>query len=491
MNITDIAKDFFSFRSSKGTEPGTNRLGQDALGASLFGSIAGGALTIPTDKSFIPVDGQSNILRLTGEPNGPQWLGLRTKEQQRAAYDYCSPLATVIDKIAQADTNGIISFVDEETREHKTNWKKNPKLGRIMKLLKNPNKMQTYDEFNSQQVAICKIHGYCPVLPIYPAGFDKSYSTSMFNLDPRFCHPIINTDFDPYSQEAGKRNPIKEWVGTIFGKKFRIDAEDILIIEDGFVDSMHDNFGLPMSKVQGLDFAISNICAAMEADNVLLKKKGPLGVFSYDPKPDMAGWQPLKDDEKKDLQNDLKRYGLGLQQLQYIISKMPMKWNPMSFNVAELMTKETFRQGVDTICDRMSYPAELMSGKNATYENRTSAERYLYQNNIIPFSLRRTAKLNNFFELEGTVLEISYAHISALKEDIVKEAQSQKFLSEALDIMWKGGLVTWNEVRLKKKLQEVTGMDIYYPEYVEKFGIKEEPKPSNEKDPKPKDTPAA
>ena len=480
MNIRNL----FQTRTRKESEPGA-AIANYLQGSNIFGSMGVGGSSFSPTQDFIPADGNGNLIQFKGENNSPMWLGLKTKERQRAAYDICSPLATVIDKIAQADTNGRISFVDEQDRSPKENWKKNPKLNRIMNLLKNPNFLQTYEEWNSQQVAICKIHGYCPVLPIYPIGFDKSYAKSLWNLDPRFCHPVLNTDFDPYSTEPDKSNPIKEWKGTIFGKSFVIDGADVLVIEDGFVDSVHDNFGLPMSKVEGLDFAISNICAAMEADNVLLKKKGPLGVFSYDPKPDMAGWQPMEEKEKEDLQNDLKRYGLGLQQLQYIIAKTPMKWNPMSFNVAELMTKETFRQGVDTICDRYSYPAELMSGKNATYENRTSAERYLYQNNIIPFSLRRTAKLNNYFQLQDTILQISYDHVSALKEDIVKESQSEKFLSESLDIMWKSGVITLNEFRTNKKMKPVTGFDIYFPEWMS--SQKPQPAP-NEKTSKPKDT---
>ena len=140
--------------------------------------------------------------------------------------------------------------------------------------------------------------------------------------------------------------------------------------------------GLPLSKVAGLDFFISNICASMEADNVLLKKKGPLGAWSFDPKPDMAGTIPMTPDDKKEIQEDLKQYGLNWHQFQYVVSKIPLKWNAMSFNLRDLMTKETTRQGIDGICDRFGYPAELMSGKNATYENRSSAEKFLYQNNI-------------------------------------------------------------------------------------------------------------
>jgi hypothetical protein len=211
----------------------------------------------------------------------------------------------------------------------------------------------------------------------------------------------------------------------------------------------------------------------MEADNVLLKKKGPLGVFSHDPKPDMAGWQPLTPKQKDEIQSDLKRYGLTVGQLQYIVSSTPLKWNAMSFNLRDLMTKETVRSGIDGICDRFGYPAELMSGKNATYENRNSAEKFLYQNNIIPFSLRRMARYNTFFSLDefDARLNLNYNHLPVLQEDIFKAGQARKANSESLNIDWVGGLITWNEYRSSQELDTVAGMDIYYIDWCKQNNV--------------------
>lgn len=171
--------------------------------------------------------------------------------------------------------------------------------------------------------------------------------------------------------------------------------------------------------------------------------------------------------QKDEIQNDLKQYGLTMGQLQYIVAKTPLKWNAMSFNVQELMTKETVRQGIDGICDRLGYPAELMSGKNATYENRNSAEKYLYQNNIIPFSLRRMAKYCDFFSIEG--LQLNYDHLPVLQEDIVKASTAAYATTQALTLDWQNGMITYNEYRVALKRDPVAGMDIYYPEYQKMF----------------------
>lgn len=440
--------------------------GVDLFGSTnMFGSIAQTGLPIPANMDFIPNGFNGETIDLTGTNVDATWLGLQSVVMQYKAYNYCSPLAAVIDRLAEADTNGIIRFIDEKGKDVK-NPNKIPTLSRLKQLLKKPNPWQTWEEFNSEQVVLCKIFGYCPVFAVCPIGFDKSYSKMLINLNPYFARPIYNEGYDIWIE---KSNPIKQWNVSIYGTEHQIPSGDVMLLKDGFMSEQRNHLGLPLSKVAGLDYFVSNICAAMEADNVLLKKKGPLGVFSHDPKPDMAGWLPLTTEQKDDLQQDLKRYGLTIGQLQYVVSKTPIKWNAMSFNLRDLMTKETVRQGIDGICDRFGFPAELMSGKNATYENRNSAEKYMYQNNIIPFSLRRMARYDEFFGLEDVKLVMDYTHLPVLQEDIAKSSQARKFNSESLDVDWKAGIITFNEYRNAQGLADVAGMEIYYPEYLLKF----------------------
>lgn len=432
--------------------------------ANIFGSIAGSQMPFDTTKGFIPMDNEGGIMRLNDNVDA-QWLGLNTHKMQSFAYDYCSPLAAVIDRLAESDSNGIIDFVDI-TGATISNIAKVPSKNRVKNLLKKPNPLQTWHEFNNEQVVLCKKHGYCLVFAIGPPGLDKTHTKFLLNISAEFITPIANESFDLLSEDEYDYNPISKWKLNILGKDYFIDSEDILIIKDGLTCSSYkSHLGLPKSKIQGLDYFISNICAAMEADNVLLKKKGPLGVFSFDQKPDLAGYTPMDIEDKDELQLELQRYGLSWNQLQYVISRGPLKWNPMSFNVEELKTKETIRMGIDGICDRFGYPAELMSGKNATYENRSSAEKFLYQNNIIPFSLRRMESYCLFFGIEGMVLD--YDHLPVLQEDILHAGQARESLSNALTQDWENGLISYNEYRNELGMDKKPGKDeYYYSDYV-------------------------
>lgn len=456
--------------SVRSTDPTKNFSDINLTGANnLFGSIATSRLPIGGQYAFVPTDGNGGTLNLQdGSGANASWLGLASTNMQFWAYNYCSPLAAVIDRLAEADSNGRITFQNEDKTTVK-NVSKNPRLLRIKRLLAKPNPRQTWDEFDTEQIVLCKIFGYCPVFAIGPAGMDKSYTKMLVNLNPFYAIPQFNYNYDLYSYDGVTSNPIIEWRLTVLGKYYTIQSEDIILIKDGNIDATMWQGMLPISKVAGLDYFISNICAAMEADNVLLKKKGPLGVFSYDPRPDIAGWQPMTPQQQNDVQNDLKRYGMTWAQLQYIVSKVPIKWNSMSFNVQELMTKETVRQGIDGICDRFGYPAELMSGKNATYENRNSAEKFLYQNNVIPFSLRRMGIYNDFFELESQTLVQDFTHLPVLQEDILKAGQSFDALSSGINLLWTSGIFTFNQCLQKLNMDTVGGMDIYYNEYVKKY----------------------
>lgn len=438
---------------------------------NIFGSISSGKFPFGTNMDFIPTNGEGGTINLAGINVDAKWLGLESRIMQYWAYIYCSPLAAVIDRLAEADTNGDIEIINADGTKYE-NVNKNPRLKRVMELMNNPNPLQTFEEFNSEQVVLCKIFGYCPVFAL-GGLIDKSMTKHLWNLNPYYCTPVFEENFSimgasdsDIASGIDRERPIKFWEVGIFGQIHRIDASDVILIKDGFIDSSMRNMGLPISKIAGLDYFVSNICAAMEADNVLLKKKGPLGVFSHDPKPDMAGWMPLSPENKDELQEDLKRYGLTLGQLQYIVSKTPLKWNAMSFNLRDLMTKETVRQGIDGICDRFGFPAELMSGKNATYENRNSAEKYLYQNNIMPFSYRRMARYNKFFGFTEQKLNLNYDYLPVLQEDVLKASAARLNQSQSLFVDWTAGLITWNEYRVIMKAKPVSGMDIYYPDYI-------------------------
>lgn len=201
----------------------------------------------------------------------------------------------------------------------------------------------------------------------------------------------------------------------------------------------------------------------MKADNTLLRKRGPLGMIVRDSN-DNNGYVPMDESQKESLQSDLARYGLNYNQWQYVISQTNVKWVPMSFSVKELMTKETVKQGVEAICDRYGYPFELMSNQNGvTFDNKNSAEKYLFQNNIIPNNIGDMEEYNRYFNCyeNGVKIHMSYKDLPILQEDELQKANSDKIKTEYFIMQYDNSIITKNQLLNSLGYEQVVGGDIY------------------------------
>lgn len=440
---------------------------------NLLGNIAGlqGNLIRPA-LDFIPIGANGQTLQLTNTT--ANWLGLRSRQMQYWAYVYCAPLGSIVDKLAECDISGELEALKNDGTE---DYSQSPTVKRLMRLLAQPNPMQTWEQFRGQQVIYKKIFGYVPVWPIVPAGFtDVSYATSIWNIPPWLATPHLNTEFNFYSTTG---NSIKEYTLSIFGDSYTIPGDKLMTLYDGFVQDNGNQFMLPLSKVAGLDYAISNINFAMEADNVLLRKKGPLGAWVHSPVTDnVAGYLPMTPTQKEELQSDLNQYGLSFDQFQHMISRSAVRYESAGYNVKDLMTKETVRQGVETICDKFGMPAEVMSFKDVTYENRAAAEKFLYQNNVIPNNKRDMRSYTNFFGLDKLNLKLTcdFAELPILAEDAEKAGSAMKAKTEAYQLQYQNNLITKNQFRQSLGWDSVQGEDYYYndsPEFKSKNNVTE------------------
>ena len=432
------------------------------IAGNFFGGIGQNGLITPT--GFVPTDDKGGLLRIRG--NQAQWLGLRTREMQKAAYEFCYPLASVVDRLAEYDTAGEIEILRSKGKG-KQDEATNPWATRMKARLEQPNPLQTWEQFRFQQVAYKKIFGFCPVFPLLPVGLgqiDPSYCLAMWNLPPWLFRAeptgnLINT--------SEISEIVKEYSVTIKGKIVKFTSEQIFILEDGVIMDENESFLLPQSKLVGLDMAVSNICAAMEADNVLLSKKGPLGFISHDSaatKDSVAGYIPMSATEKKEVQESLAQYGLSWDQYQYVVSRTAIKWNAMSFDVKQLGTKETIEAGEKAICHRFGFPYILYEESGATYANGENAASSIYQNNIIPNAKKDLNKYNKFFKASenACVITACYDDIAALQEDELNKNAASLSLAQTLDIEWKAGIITKNQWLTARGYDTVTDGDVYY-----------------------------
>jgi hypothetical protein len=410
---------------------------------SLFGTIANTTLSRePSGMSFIPTDDKGNTIQIKGD--NVNWLGLKSRQMQKYAYDYCYPLASVVDRLAEYDITGTIEIL-RSTGKGKENFATSEWATRINRLLAQPNPMQSWEQFRGQQVIYKKVFGFCPVLPFIPDGMPPENATSMINIPPWLLDYKSTGDLIFTSKIE---QIVKEWRVSILGKSFTFRPDQIIILEDSFMQDEQTDFVLPQSRLVGLDMAVSNICRAMEANNVLLTKRGPLGFISGSGGKDGAtgAIMPMRPEEKKELQDSLRQYGLTLGQYQYVISRTSATWNPMSFNVTELGIDPTVISGSKAVCHRYGFPYTLFEQQDSTYANGLQAEKGVYQNNVIPNNTKDLNKYNKFFKASENNAKIvgNFSHVAALKEDELAGAKAAKAWDDTLLIEYDNNLITKN-----------------------------------------------
>lgn len=424
--------------------------------SNLFGTIAGPAINFPTDAAFIPRK-IGETIDLKGP--GASWLGLQTTTMQKKSYEFCYPVSSIIDRMAEYDLNGVV-----EVLRYKGKGKNDYATGQIAdnlnQLFSQPNEGQAWYNFRGQQLVYKRIFGFCPVLPIIAVGLEFLGPTRMINLPPWLFDVDLNNVEHPYYV-------------TLEGKRINFKKEQIILLIDSFHQDETKNFKLPVSRMVGLDMAVSNICAAMEADNVLLKKKGPLGFISHDAaatKDSQVGYLPMRKSEQKELQKALANYGLSYSQYQFVISRQAVRWNPTSFDVKQLGTKETVIAGEKAICHRFNFPYILYEMSDSAYSaNGSNAERNCYTSSIIPSNARDFAEYNRWFKTQASnvVVGSDFSSVPCLQADKKSEADARKAMNEAYKIEYESGLITLNMWRMAMGYDMVDGGDVYKTEVKE------------------------
>ena len=429
---------------------------------NLFGTIAGTNVSARFGGMDFGPDGKGGTIQLTGKGLPAQWLGLRTPIMQKYAYEFCFPVASVCDKLAEMDTNGKLEIIRAKGKG-KDDLATNAWATKMNVLLAQPNPLQSWEQFRGQQVVYKKIFGFCPVLPIIPAGFESipEAATSIINIPPWLFDPIGTGKFLYQSTIDGL---IKEYRITLLGASFILQPHQIFILEDSFMQDEQRNFLLPKSRLCGLDMAVSNICAAMEADNILLRRGGPLGLLSGASKDGMGTALPLSPDQKKEAQDDLNNYGITWSQFQFMISRNPLSLQMIGFNAKQLGAKETVIQGEKAICHRFSFPYTLYEETEATYANGSNAAQSVYTDNIIPNNRKDLSRYNKFFKAAENSCDIQcdYSNLTVLQEDALNREHAEFFQSQSLQIQWMNGVITKNQWLQAQGYDTIPDGDVYY-----------------------------
>lgn len=393
------------------------------------------------------------------------FFNLECEDDYRKAYLQCAPLKAVVNRRAQMFVNGQISIVNNNNdNDLRGDFAKG-----LLNTLKRPNVLQTFKQWYAQYNMYIDIFGYCPVLKIEPVGMPGTIK-AIWNLPPwlfdiEFQKTIWYNQFDL----KDIKTIYKQFYITWEGQKKELDMNAVFLVLDNSIGTDDNgNLLMPDSRVKSLEYAISNDIAAKQAANSLITKKGAIGILSNIGK-DQYGKAMMDPNQKQEVQDDFKRYGLTGQEWQVIVTDASLQWQSMSFPVKDLMLFETMNASMADICDGMGMYSYIMASKvgaGTTFTNLNEAKKSQYQDFIIPDAESRIEQLsiNLIPEEKNASLKIDYSHVEVLQESQQAKAVTETAVAVSYQTKYDLGIMTRNQILEamgQPKVTDIPEMDLY------------------------------
>lgn len=354
------------------------------------------------------------------------------------SYECCPTVYAIVNQQAYTFTTGDVVINDLKGNLGKGAW-----VEKVKKILKNPNPLQNWKQFESQLVIFTRLFGYCPILPIIPVGYALADAESLWIIPPYMLEiEYSKTIF--YNVDKGE-SYIKK-ITIKYGDEVKeIPNDAFIIIRD--ITPGFNNVYLPSAPIIPLRENINNLIGLTESRGTLTNYRGALGILT--PEIDPSGAIAGSPDDEDDLQNSLMQYGLLKGQRKIIIANAAMKWQQIGTPYKDLQISEWSQDEIMAIADGLTFPYKLLSNQVSGSMNGTEIDSWkkkLYDDFTIPFADMIYEQLSAEFEadINGFVIKKSFAKVSVLQTDDLKKSQSRKTRNEALQIEFYNNLINLN-----------------------------------------------
>lgn len=354
-------------------------------------------------------------------------------------------LRAVLEIKARAKANMKLNIKDLKTGEYlQPGANLRPDAASLIKLLRKPNPLQTQAEWMFHREVNYGVFGNSYDYGTLPTGFNQfNYEnvSSIKQLPPYLTsYALTGKYFDQTTIEG----IISSYYVRLAGMQRPFPVNQILHRSDTNI-RFDNGFAKGVSKLIGLRKPLSNIEMAFESRNVIIKKRGALGIFTSDKK-DANGIMPLLPKEIKDVQDTFANYGTLDDQYQYIISPIPIRYQKTTLTIKELQLFEEVASDAMLICNAFGVPEVLLKLylEGATFENQEASESRLYQGTVIPESDNDITALNSWLKTEenGLVIEGSFDHIPVLQKSEKDKAATYNIISQYQERLFMHGAIT-------------------------------------------------
>lgn len=378
----------------------------------------------------------------------PIWQLFTEASHYIRAYE-CNPIVNaVITLRARFFANMKFSLIEEDTGEEIVKGHKRfGEFEKLSKLLINPNPLQSTWEWlkfaNINHDVFGNSYDYAAVPKGYEDRFTYQDINAINNIPPYLLAQVLTGQ---WLEATEKKEIISKYVLTVDAKKRDIDTNQIFHRNYPNL-KMDSSFTQGESLLKTLARPISNIDAALESRNVIIRKRGALGAWVSDAK-DNIGSIPLSEKEIETAQKAFEKYGTLEHQYQQIINPIALKWQRTIPPVKDLMLLEEISSDAIYIANQFGVPEILLKTyfSGTTYENQEASVRRMYQDTTIPESKDWLIGFNNFLKMggSGVIIKGTYDHLPVLQSDKKDEAEVNSKDSNRLKEMFLNGAIIYN-----------------------------------------------
>lgn len=375
----------------------------------------------------------------------PTFLNINNRNEYSKIFSEVSEVYSVIMYMARAFSNFKPSlFKMDGDGTNNTEILSHP----ILDKLSSPNPLNNWTDFLINYYVNKKVQGNSYIYKYSPSGFNDIKNTGLWVLPAQYVYamPNPNVKLSTYWNGDNKEEFVRGY--SFYFNQIDLNTKPIwetrsimhvkepnlrLKQTEFFFDLLHGE-----SPLATLTEPITNIRKAYEAQNVILKKRGALGILSPEPVKDQVATTIYTDKDKAKLQEQFQQYGLGEEDWQFIISNVAMKYQQMAVPVRELQLFEGIENSMIAICNTYNFPIVLLNYlKGATFSNVNELKKSLYQDNIIPEANAFMNELSNFLELpkQGLVLKPDFSHIPILQDDAKVEAEKDEIVIKSIALI--------------------------------------------------------
>ena len=396
-----------------------------------------------------------NALSSTHIINGtPVWRNLSTLKYLLECYKENFIVQTVINIKADAFSNMEFIVKDIKTGDETPLREYDKDGGKLKALIAKPNPLQSTFEWLKQYKVYLEVFGNSYSHAFVPVGFEEDFNyidiQTINNLPPYYMTPVLTGS---WLKATTKSEIISRYDFSGFNNLKKEFNTEVIMHSNNVNITFDEHFTEGVSKLVALKEPITNISMAFESRNVMIRKRGALGILTSDKKDGVLGNIPLKPEEIEETQEANRKYGLLDNQFGLLISPQALKYQKMAMSVKDLMLFEEIESDTIAIATDFGVPESLVRQyikKGSLGSDSDVDEKRMYDSTIIPEAKDFMVVLNNFFKTEEQGIELlgSFDHLKVLQTNKKDEAEKDKRNMQGVDIIIKMSIPIEGKVKL-------------------------------------------